>query len=335
MKITFALVLVFIFVELKAQTLNKNTNSNYSIIPSFSRHNAESSSHRYHFSLGLFSQRVGGILGFELSSFYNENLQSMIGHQLSGLINVARKEATGAQVAGLANSAGSVTGSQIGGLYNISGKTIGAQVAGIINVASEIKGAQLSGIYNKSGRVRGVQIGLINFADTIDGGATIGLINIVKKGGYKAIEIAGTDYMNMSISFKSGTRKIYTIVSAGYNFTPVSLFVTGLGVGRVIEINKNALFSPELIWYSYSDTEFKKPGIAHATHLRLGLSRKVSEKIMVSIIPSIYVSVKNSKDGAYGFKTNSISPFSSEINASNRVEFGFGLGIGLSFLLSN
>jgi hypothetical protein len=334
MKTIFAFIFIFVFVDLRAQTLNEDTHFNYSIVPSFGRYNKESNNHRYHFSLGLFSERVGGILGLELSSFYNENLESMVGNQLSGLINVARKNATGAQVAGLVNIVDSVNGSQIGGLYNISKKIIGAQVAGLVNITTEVKGAQLSGIYNKAGKVRGVQIGLINFADSIDGGAAIGLINIVKKGGHKAIEIAGTDYMNVGVSFKSGTRKVYTIISAGYNFTPVSLFVTGLGVGHVIEINKSNVFSPELIWYSYSDTEFKNPGMAEATHLRFGLSRKISEKIMVSIVPSIYASVKNSKDGVYGFKTNSISPFSTQINSDDKkVEFGFGLGAGVSFLL--
>jgi hypothetical protein len=333
MKSIFAFVLLFILLDLKAQTLNDDTQFNYSIVPSFGRHNAESVNHQYYLSIGLFSERVGGILGLELSSFYNENLESMVGNQLSGLINVARKEANGAQVAGLINRAGSFTGSQISGLYNTSGKVKGVQVGGLVNIANEMKGVQLSGIYNKAGKVKGLQIGPINFADSIDGGATIGLINFVKKGGYKAIEIVGTDYMNVGASFKSGTRKVYTIISAGYNFTPVSLFVSGLGVGRVIEINKNSVFNPELVWYSYSDTEFKNPGIADATHLRFGLSRKISEKIMISIVPSIYVSVKNNKDGVYGFKTNSISPFSTQINSDNKVEFGFGLGAGVSFLL--
>ncbi len=332
MKNIFVFTLVFILTDLKAQTLNEDTQFNYSIVPSFGRHNAESIDHRYYLSIGLFSQRVGGILGLELSSFYNENVESMIGHQLSGLINVAKKGATGAQVAGLGNSAGSLIGSQIGGLYNISGKTNGAQVAGIVSIANELKGVQLSGIYNKAGKVKGVQIGLINFADSIDGGAAIGLVNIVNKGGYRAIEIAGTDYMNVGVSFKSGTRKIYSIVSIGYNFTPESLIVSGLGIGRLIEINNNALFSPELIWYSYADTEFKNPGIAQATHLRLGISRKVSEKIMISIVPSIYVSIKKSNEGIYGFKTNSINPFKTEINGDTMVEFGFGLGAGVSFL---
>jgi hypothetical protein len=334
MKTIFALVLILTSTGLKAQTLNKSIHSNYSIVPSFSRHNAESSTHWYHFSLGLFSERVGGIVGLELSSFHNENLESMVGSQLAGLINVARKDATGAQVAGLVSSAGSIRGSQLSGLYNISEKTRGAQVAGLVNIASEVTGAQLSGIYNKAGKVRGVQIGLINLADSIDGGATVGLINIVKKGGYRNIEIAGADYMNMGVSFKSGTRKIYSIVSAGYNFTPESLLVYGLGIGRVIEISNNGVFTPELTWYSYSDTNFKNAGIAHATHLRLGLSRKVSEKMMVSIVPSIYVSVKDRKDDTSGLKTSTISPFSTKINSDNRVEFGFGLSAGISFLLS-
>jgi hypothetical protein len=334
MKKIFAFALVFMLTDLKAQTLNDDTQFNYSIVPSFGRHNAESVNHQYHLSVGLFSERVGGILGLEVSSFYSENLSSMVGSQLSGLINVAKKDANGAQVAGLVSSAGSIKGSQLSGLYNMSGKTRGAQVAGLVNVASEMKGVQLSGIYNKAGKVRGVQIGLINFADSIDGGASVGLINIVKKGGYRTIEIAGADYMNIGVSFKSGTRKIYSIVSAGYNFTPESLLVYGLGIGRVIEISNNGVFTPELTWYSYSDTNFKNAGIAHATHLRLGLSRKVSEKMMVSIVPSIYVSVKDRKDDTSGLKTNTISPFSTKINSDNRVEFGFGLSAGISFLLS-
>jgi hypothetical protein len=60
--------------------------------------------------------------------------------------------------------------------------------------------------------------------------------------------------------------------------------------------------------------------------------RKINNSLAFSIMPSIYSGFKDKKDELYGYKISSIAPISSTIYTNNAVEFGLGLGIGISFL---
>ncbi|MDD5150473.1 MAG: hypothetical protein PHC28_08305, partial [Flavobacterium sp.] len=159
--------------------------------------------------------------------------------------------------------------------------------------------------------------------------------NIIKKGGYQEFEISASDYQNIGISYKSGGKHIYSIITAGYNFTPKELMIYGLGLGTIMDITPKWKFRPELVWSTYLDKSFKNQPNTSATHLKFGLMRKLSIKMAISFIPSLFMSYKEKNGATYGYEISKINPFSSNSNASRKIEYGYGIGIGISFLKNN
>ena len=278
----------------------KVENFHFSIIPSVSTHGIESKKLSYHASFNLFGGKVHSIIGFELGSLYNENLGNMIG-------------------------------AQIAGLANITGPVKGVQIAGISNLAGNVSGVQISGIYNRAKIVRGLQIGLVNRADTVESGAVIGLINHVGKGGYRSVELHASDYQHFGITYRSGTGKLYTILSFGYSEKPERLFSGGLGLGKRIAMGKNYSIAPELVWYTYANTGFKDIRNTNAAHLRLAIMQKIYKQVAVTLTPSVYLANKEYKNGIYGYEISRFSPFGSDYNTNRQVDYGYGLSIGISF----
>ena len=140
---------------------------------------------------------------------------------------------TGFQGAGFANVAGGMDyGFQGAGFGNFCGNgSVNFQGAGFMNVAGSVKGIQAAGFMNIAGYVKGVQAaGFINICDSIDG-VPIGFINIVKKNGYHKIELAGSELMYASASWKMGVQKLYNIYTIGKPFGPANSFLLGWGFG--------------------------------------------------------------------------------------------------------
>ncbi|MDR2980375.1 MAG: hypothetical protein LBV02_08065 [Bacteroidales bacterium] len=107
--------------------------------------------------------------------------------------------------------------------------TIHFQFAGGVNVARK-SSCQL-GIVNVTKR-GGFQMGIVNVCDTADG-VPFGLLNIVCHGGVMEFGIEGGEFMHTSLTFRSGVRKLYTILSLGMNFE--SPFISsGIGLGSSI-----------------------------------------------------------------------------------------------------
>jgi hypothetical protein len=261
----------------------------------------------YHVSFNLLSGTINSIKGIEIGSIYNQNNGDMTGFQSSGILNITK---------------GNVTGYQNAGVTNVSGDVKGVQNAGISNHAKEVVGIQMAGLFNKATNLKGLQLGLINVADEIEKGGGIGLVNLYKKGGYREIELSVADYQNIALNFKSGTKTLYSIISAGYNFNPESLLITGLGIGSVMEIKSDWYFKPEIIWYNYNEDDFKFRTTANAGHLRFGLMKKTN-KIGISY----YANIPKNLEGSLT-EISRINPFSQTKNG----RFGFGIGLGIAFL---
>jgi hypothetical protein len=304
----------------------------FSVVHSVSTDGSESNKKAYHFSFNMLSGSVGSVNGFEFGSLYNENKNNMFGVQMSGILNTTHNQVSGIQMGGIANISGEVEGVQLAGINNISKDLVGLQMSGIFNYADMVTGVQVGGIYNQAKILHGFQIGLVNVADTVSDGGGIGLLNLYKKGGYREIEISVADYSNLQIAYKSGTKRLYTILSLGYNFNPESLFASGFGIGCIKKMNTNWNFRPELVWYNYYTNNLKNPRNTNSLHLKIGFMRKINSSLAFTIMPSIYAGFKQKKDDLYGYKISSIAPISSNINTNNAVEFGLGLGIGISFL---
>jgi len=182
---------------------------------------------------GLANFVNGPVQGFQAAGLSNFNRAGMQGAQTAGLLNFNRKTAQGFQAAGVANiNTGRFRGFQMAGVANINTRESDAmQLAGVWNQARRIHGLQASGVVNIADTVHGLQIGLINIARQNTGGA-IGLINIIGNG-YHQMELANSDLYLASIAWRSGTRRLFTTLGAGYtahkNGFPAWGYSAGIG----------------------------------------------------------------------------------------------------------
>lgn len=175
------------------------------------------------------------------------------GAQLAGIGNIAGGKMKGAQLAGIGNISFSSNGLQGAGIGNISESVQGAQLAGIGNVSEYVDGAQIAGIFNVARTVSGVQIGLLNIADTVKNGIPIGMLSIVRDG-YREFEIAFSEGLNTSASFKIGVNEFYNIFSIGTQFLS-NHFRWGVGYGIGTHLTNKEDFKINLEAISYQINE--------------------------------------------------------------------------------
>jgi hypothetical protein len=149
---------------------------------------------------GLLNLTLRDSRGVHLAGFGNGTIGKQEGPHVAGLFNFSTKDAGPFQGAGILNfSAGNVKGAQVSGLLNVTGK--------------EIEGAQVSGLLNYATRVKGMQFGLINVTDSIRG-VPIGLLSFVWKG-YHKIEVSADEIFYTNVSFRTGVRHFYNILTVG------------------------------------------------------------------------------------------------------------------------
>lgn len=194
---------------------------------------------------GFANVNGGETKALQLAGFANTNLGESIGVQVAGFTNTDLKGMNGVQVAGLSNiTLGDAKGVQVSGLGNVQvGDYRGSQIAGLTNIATKkISGSQISAFFNHAKQVRGTQIGLINYADTL-GGIPVGLLSIVKTG-YHKIELSADEVFYTNLAFRSGVRKFYTMLHAGFkpdkslNAGDSSVWTFGYGLGTARKISK-------------------------------------------------------------------------------------------------
>jgi hypothetical protein len=272
----------------------------------------------YHMSLNLFAGYNNGIRGVELGSFVNVNdgmvkgVQlggftnithgSVIGMQGSGFTNISSSYVKGVQTSGFYNHSrdlqgvqtsgftnvviGMVKGSQVSGFANVTTQEVnGVQIAGFANYAGDVRGVQLSGFANRARKLNGVQVGIVNIADTVERGATVGLVNIVKKG-MMAIELENNDILDVNASFKSGTSRLYGIVSIGRKLSSDEWWGIGAGFGTELTFSDKLFTGIELTSYSMQrDNELDVSYLLNRMSLNIGY--KPFEKIAVISGPSI------------------------------------------------
>jgi len=192
---------------------------------------------------------TGDVYGFQSSGVVNVNTANMGGFQASSVLNANMGDVYAGQFSNVANlNRGNFTGVSASAI-NINGKnTYGAQLAGVLNMSTQnTDGAQISFFMNITGdTLRGTQIGLINKARVLNG-TQIGIINIVSDSsenavpiglfnyaadGVAEIEIAATEVIYGSLNLKLGSKRLYTILKAGFsiqNAKPLTAFGVGLG----------------------------------------------------------------------------------------------------------
>ena len=218
-----------------------------SFTPGLSSHGMMSSQVVNHFSLNALGGYTAGLDGIELAGLFNIDKQNVRYLQLAGLFNVVGGNFSGVQLAGLGNHvAKNTAGIQAAGIYNLAKKRIGVSIAGITNVTTDTaNGLQVAGILNKAKTMNGVSVGLVNIADTLNGYA-IGLLNL-SRNGYHRIMVYSNDIAAGNIGFKTGNRKLYSVLSAGVQpSNQLTYFAIGLGIGHDFILNNRYTLSAEL-----------------------------------------------------------------------------------------
>lgn len=187
---------------------------------------------RYIQAAGLINMVGGTMSGIQLAAIHNTVLDSLQGFQAAGIFNLVRKNVNGVQLAGIANAADSVDGTQTAGIYNHSKGTVkGMQLAAIGNYAKEVRGAQIAALLNKTKHNRGFQFALINMADS-SSGVSFGILNLIGNG-IKRFSISTNEVFYANLSFRSGTPKFYSIISANVGtWYGENVFGTGFGFGH-------------------------------------------------------------------------------------------------------
>jgi hypothetical protein len=304
----------------------------------------------YNVSINALTGHTGSINGIEAGGLLNMNKGSVSGFQAGGIGNITNGDITGVQAGGIFSISANTKGMQIGGIFCKAAAVKGIQISGIashsdssnvmisgisnINSGS-LKGVQIGGIFNYTQKLIGLQIGLINISDTIEKGIPVGLISITRKGFYDEWSVSVSDYMNMGISYKAGSKFLYNIYSIGVNFINEDLWVTGFGFGHIENINVSYQFRPELVCYAYFPRDFKHIRETYTAHLKFGFVSQLSDVVSVSLSPSLYWALKTNegKYKSYGYEQSPFYPvFETRPRHSNSLlESGFGCSLELNF----
>jgi hypothetical protein len=287
--------------------------------------------------LGFINTTIGSHQGLQ-TGFINTTLSDFNGAQFgfinstfndntglqAGFVNTTINEINGLQM-GYINSAGFAmqNGSQIGFVNLIRKEIKGAQI-GFVNIAGgNVLGSQL-GFVNLAGRnVTGSQIGFVNYADTVSG-VPIGFLSIVKKGGYKAIEVSVNEWYPVNVSFKTGVPKFYTFIQGSYNDHFEKRFAVGYGFGSLLPFSKKVFFNPELSSMHPISEDYHSQIQSFAANIRF----KISPNLQIAAGPSIsHVYFDNEmyyEKPEYSFLNHSI-------NAKNRLVIAARAALTVNF----
>ncbi len=309
---------------------------------------------------GLFNIVGGSASGVQVAGLYNSVLDSVSGIQVAGLSNIVARDMKGIQVAGLYNHAfhskgvqiagiGSINikggkGVAVGGIFNstqnmsgvqIAGianvnvkKTNGLQIAGIVNVsAREMNGLQLSGFVNLAKKMKGVQVGLVNIADTSEG-YSVGLFNFILRG-YHKLSISSNEWQHVTLAYKSGNRRLYSIITFGMHFDfKQQAYSFGYGLGSDIPLEKKArfYFNPELIHqYVYSGNDEQQNLL---NRIQLNIKYKVGRSCYLYAGPAFSILYAKQKNTPENYKSDFINGYPS-ISFGPEVKGWIGWTVGL------
>ncbi|ADY54000.1 hypothetical protein Pedsa_3467 [Pseudopedobacter saltans DSM 12145] len=273
---------------------------------------------------GIVNLVHGSFDGFQLGGIANKIGSGFNGMQTSGICNHVNRTFRGMQLTGINNYVKrDFTGVQISGIFNkVNGDFRGVQFSGVANkIAGKGKGVQIAGIINISKKLEGLQFGLVNIADS-SSGVGIGVINIYKNG-YKKLNVYVNETLSQQISFKSGDKKLYSIVEAGTNWKPNKdrIYNIGFGFGHDFILNTKTLLNTELQGTTFFNENFKVLG--NSNKLTLGGEREIFKNIglVAGISYQLY-----SEDFADNDR-KSYPSWANKISENQRAWFGGKLGV--------
>lgn len=307
---------------------------------------------------GLFNIVGGNVKGVQVGGLHNHVLDTMTGVQLGGISNIVTEHVAGVQVGGIYNQSrysngiqvggiGNITfekgnGIQVGGIFNSTENFQGIQLAGVGNVnrqqtggiqvaglanfsRKEMKGLQIAGLANVTRYLRGVQIGIVNYADSSDG-YSIGLINIIPKG-YHKLSVSTSELQHLTMSYKSGNAKLYSILVAGTQLDKKQkAYSIGYGLGSDRSIGKGFYLNPELTHqYFYTGNEASQNLL---TRLQFNLKYRLGKSCAIYAGPGFSVLYYRPGAAVDGYKSDWVNGFPS-VEFSKQVLGWIGYNIGL------
>jgi hypothetical protein len=240
---------------------------------------------------GFANVSTGGMEGFQGAGFANVVEGNMDGFQGAGFANVTTGNATGFRGAGCANVVGGdADGFQGAGFANIAGGDVqGPSIAGFANAARDVHGMQLAGFVNIARRVDGLQLGFLNIADTVSG-LPIGFLSLVRKGGYRQIEVSGSDALHTGASVRIGVARFYNIFSFGMRpFKDEQVGGFGYGIGTSVALSHQTALEIEAhsTWLHETNQWLSNEG-EHLSELRLNFTAGRSCRFNIFAGPVLY-----------------------------------------------
>jgi len=245
---------------------------------------------------GLCNIATGQVKGLQCSGFASVVTDTLTGMQLSGFINIAAKESKGLQISGFMN-------------YNDGGKV--TQITGFANVSTKkTKGMQLAGFFNYAGKFKGVQIAPFNYIDSLEKGVPVGFLSFVRNG-YRTVEFSMTETMYGVVSFKTGIRQFYNIVSTGIGYRNNKiLWGWGYGLGGMIPLSEKWSLSIEGLCYQMNEGTWFTDRLNLLNKINITASWKIGKHLEVFGGLSWNVTVSDITD-EYGSRVEShIAPWS-------------------------
>jgi hypothetical protein len=282
---------------------------------------------------GIYNLTAGPFHGAQFSGILNNHFSAFSGAQIAGIANTCSGDIQGFQAAGILNfSKSQLTGTQTAGILNYARNVKGSQIAGIMNTAEHVHGVQIAGLVNTARKIHGMQIGFINIADTVEG-LQLGFLSFSKNGVHQ-VEYAYSDVMQHNAILRTGSKRLYNIISIGYHPYPNEVYSAGYGLGTKFKLSRISALNVEIAGQAMYLGLFED---IH-TVFRTSLYHELVLFKTISLIagPDINLYYSNGLGAPLpGYKSpisylQPLHTFSLNYNRSAAVWVGFHIGVGLN-----
>lgn len=270
----------------------------------------------------FFYNVVPDQFNYPLIGFVNVAKGNHKGLQL-GFVNTTLKDFKGLKTGFVNTTPGNSSGAEIGFVNTTLGDCSGLQLGFVNTTIKNTKGLQLGFVNTAVKGIKGSQIGFINIADTVSNGVPIGFLSIVKKGGYRAIEISVNELYPFNIAFKIGVPLFYSFVQGSYNYNYSEPYALGLGFGSLIPLGKKFYFNPEV--GSITSFNNNTNTVTLVTNIRYSISPKLQIATGPSVVWLNYSQGENIYDPPF------FSLINNEINDRNRLLVGMRIALSFNF----
>ena len=309
---------------------------------------------------GVFNIVSQSVKGVQVAGLFNHVIDSLSGAQVAGFGNITSKNLKGAQVSGVFNKVLSVNGMQVAGAGNLAGNTSrGVQISSLLNrvsgdfrgvevvgafnmVRKSVSGAQIAGLgnigragvsglqlgaFNYARNLKGTQIGLVNIADS-SSGYSIGVINIIRHGK-SAVSVYSNEIVPVNIAWKTGSRKIYSILMAGSSISnDKKAYTIGFGLGKEFDLNQRLGLITELISQNLYLGNWENAPVI--TRLQVALDLTLGKRLSLSAGPSYTMMYDKKTEFKTGYKSFPPKTYAL-LNEGKNMSSWLGWQVGLSW----